>query len=183
MPRVANLIPDHEKGDDADLDSEKICLHLPSDFTAEDRQRLDIKSLTTIELKLRKAEANDALKELRTQLNFMLGLEVQKGKVRYTKNLTRATRITQEAGKARDVIADTYRSARRAIISLGGDGEKEFPSLSAQDMKVKSMKGGRAPDQQGKVTDSWIYKRATLLTGDAKAQEKWDKEGAHFFID
>jgi hypothetical protein len=172
--RVSDQEPPTE--DNNDLETEKICLHLPSDFSAHERRRLNLMSLASIELKLRKGEANDALQDLRSQLNFILGLEVQKRGIRYTRNLTRAAKIIQDAGRARDAVADSYRAARAAIIALGGDGE-EYPALSAQDLRMKSIKGGRDPNQKGKETEGWVFKKVARLAGCAKTQEEWDKEG------
>ena len=145
MPQVADLVASQESGEELEIETEKMSLHLPSDFTVEERQNLQIpNSIAIVELKLRKAEANDALKHLRTHINFVQGLQRQKGKVRYTKNLTRAVRIIHDAGKARDSVADTYRTARLAIIALGGDGKKEFPVLLEKDLRPKSIVSARA---------------------------------------
>ena len=182
MPSITDIIPNRVDEGNNELASETISLYLPSDFSPEDRRHLGLNSIATVELKLRKAEANDAIQELRTQINFNLGLEAQKKKVRYTKNLTRAAKIIQDAGRARDAVAESYRAARQAIVSLGGDGKDEFPTLSAQDLNVKSIKGGRDSSRKGKTTDSWIYKKVARLAGDAKTQDEWDKEGEPFII-
>jgi hypothetical protein len=177
VPAVKDSDGDPPTEDSDELETEKICLHLPSYFSAHERRRLNLTSLASIELKLRKGEANDALQDLRTQINFILGLEVQKRGIRYTKNLTRAAKIMQDAGRARDAIADSYRAARAAIVALGGDGVVEYPSLSAQDMRIKSIKGGRDPNQKGKETEGWVFKKVARLAGCTKTQEEWDKEG------
>jgi hypothetical protein len=174
---LKDSVDDPQTEDNDELETEKMCLYLPSDFSADERRRLNLTSLASIELKLRKGEANDALQDLRTQINFILGLEVQKRGVRYTNNLTRAAKIMQDAGRARDMVADSYRAARAAIIALGGDGVVEYPSLSAQDMRIKSIKGSRDPNQKGKETEGWVFKKVARLAGCAKTQEEWDKEG------
>src|SRR5262245_42213976 len=88
MPDVSSFFKDNDAALDNDVETEKICLYLPSDFSQDDRCHLNLSKLTGLELKLRKAEANDALHELQVQINFNLSLEVQKRRVRYTKNLT-----------------------------------------------------------------------------------------------
>ena len=61
MPSVAELDSEQLPADNAEIESKKISLQLPSNFSANERQSLGITTFAVIELKLRKAEANDAL--------------------------------------------------------------------------------------------------------------------------
>jgi hypothetical protein len=80
MPRAVEIIPDSEDEIGHNLESENLCLHLPSDFSFDNWQRLCVVALAATELKLWKGEANNSIQQLRTQINFKLGLDEQKKK-------------------------------------------------------------------------------------------------------
>ena len=107
---------------------ESTCLYLPSDLSQDDRNRLGFVALAQTELELRKGDANDAIRMLRTQINLKNSLESQKRThSRGTKDNTRSSKIVQDVGREIKFLATTYRSARKAIVALGGDGVKAYP--------------------------------------------------------
>ena len=106
---------------DSGEEPERLSLHLPSAFSPQERCALSLTHIANIELELRKGEENDAVRDLRTQVNYKVGLEGQKWKhVRQTLDTTRAAKIIRDAVKARDAAAARYSSAREAIVALGG---------------------------------------------------------------
>jgi hypothetical protein len=132
--------------------------------------------MASLELELRKGEANDAVRDLQTHINFKLGLQAEKRKhARYTLDTTRAAKIIRDAEKGRDAAAETYRAAREAIISLGGDGEKEYPTLSEQDLVAKSIANGSVLGG-GKVTESWLFSEGAPVNGSKKQVSEWEEE-------
>jgi hypothetical protein len=156
---------------------EHLSLHLPSDFTPDERRNFGLAKIARVELSLRKGEANDALRELRKQINFKLGLiDGKKRHAKYTNDMTRAAKIVRDANRARDAAASMYRDARKAIVSLGGDGEKEFPLLKDQDMYAKQMSNG-SDLGGGKTIEGWIFSDGPRLTKDEKELEEWEVEG------
>ena len=176
MPKVAEIVSASEDEMDCDLDSENLCLHMPSDFLPAEQEQLDICSIAATELQLRKGEANDAIQRLRIQINYRLGLIEQSKDAQYTKGRTRAAKLLQDARRAVDAAADEYRSARKAIIALGGDGKKEYQELTSEDLNAKTISGGRPKDHSGKEMDSWIYCRVVALAGSAENETEWERD-------
>ena len=178
MPGLSDVLSkERDNADDScDIESENVRLYLPSEFTREERTRYKLDSMAQVELELRKGEANDAIQDLRLQINFRTALEGQKVHVKYTKGNTRAAKIIQDASKAKNAAANAYRLAREAIISLGGNGINDYKDLEDAHLETKSVNEPRDPNQKGKVTDSWIYTKVTELSGSAADQAEWDKD-------
>jgi hypothetical protein len=136
--RVLSRITDNQASQ-----PELLPLYLPSDFTLDEQRELGLVKIAHVELNLRKGEANDALRELRKQINFKLGLmDGKKRHAKYTNDMTQAAKIVRDANRARDAAARMYCDARKAIVLLGGDGKKEYPLLKDQDMYTKQMLTG-----------------------------------------
>lgn len=182
MPEVAEIIPEGENKVGDDLESKRLCLRLPSDFSHDDWRRLWLEALVTTELELRKGEANDAIQTLRSQINFKLGLEEQKKKAKYTKSLTRVSKLLQDAQHSLDAVADKYCAARKAIIALGGDGGHKYKELLNEDIDVKDIKGGHDKKHTGKLTNRWISKKVVSLAGSTQNDTKWEKDSKCFLI-
>ena len=114
--------------------------------------------------------------KLRSQINFKLGLESEKKRrTKFTKDTTRAAKILQDAEKEKKAIANVYRTARLAIVALGGDGERQYPPLTQKDLEPKSVRTGTDPGKS-KETDSWIFADGRALTSDNTSVEEWDLE-------
>jgi hypothetical protein len=69
-----------------------------------------------------------------------------------------------------------YRTSRKAIVSLGGDGESEYKDLSVEDIDIKSIGGGRDKRRTGKLTDGWIFKKVISLAGGSRNDTKWEND-------
>ena len=172
MPSTIDSIP--VDGPEEEQEPEDICLYLPSDFTPSERQKFQLNDIACVELELQKGEANDTVCDLHTQINFKLGLESQKRwHMKFTKDITQAAKIIQDAENEKISIATVYRSARDAIVALGGDGVEQYPPLTAKDLAAKSVRAG-TDHGKGKQTDSWVFTDSQVLTGDSISLQEWD---------
>ena len=175
MPKAIEHIT-NTTSQDGDLLPEQRKLYLLSDFTPAERQQLSMCTLAQVELNLRKGEANDAIRQIRKQINYKLGLLEGKMKhVRHSSDNTRATKILRDVDKARNAAATTYRAARIVIISLGGDSVKEYPELRDQDMYIKSQLKGSVLGG-GKIFEGWIVNDGPRVLTDKNDLEEWEVE-------
>ena len=176
MPHVVLAVSDVQP--DEDQEPEDICLFVPSDFMEPERQLYHLEEIARIELDLRMGEANDTIKELRTQINFKLGLQSKKKRqTKFTKDITRATKIVHDAEREIQALATAYRLTREAIVVLGGDGENQYPPLTQKDLDAKTIRTGTTPGKS-KETKSWVFMGARALVGDSVSAEEWDLDGA-----
>ena len=172
MPGAMDSIPvDSPK---EEQEPEDICLYLPSDFTPSEHQEFQLNDIACVELELQKGEANDAIYNLCIQINFKLGLESQKRQhTKFTKDITQAAKIIQDAENEKISIATVYQSMWDAIIALGGDDVEQYPPLTAKDLAAKSVWAG-TDYGKGKQTDSWVFANSQILTGDSISLQEWD---------
>ena len=176
MPHVVLAVSDVQP--DEDQEPEDICLFVPSDFTEPERQLYHLEEIARVELDLRMGEANDTIKELHTQINFKLGLQSEKKRrTKFTKDITRATKIVRDAEREIQALATAYRLTREAIVALGGDGKNQYPPLTQKDLDAKTIRTGTAPGKS-KETESWVFMGARALVGDSVSAEEWDLDGA-----
>ncbi|KAJ7131849.1 hypothetical protein C8R43DRAFT_956812 [Mycena crocata] len=126
---------------------EKERLYLPSDFTLEERQQLDLGRAAQHEMQLREGQAYDAI--LRVQsitktLSAMYSSQVKQD--RQQKQNTKSTTRREDTELRRDMQIDRYNAARAAMIALrsGEDDPADiFPVMTVGDTYMKSTMDGR----------------------------------------
>ena len=79
MPSVASLIAENESMRE---DVENIDLLLPSSFSSEDREHLQLANMAQLEYHLHEGEAHDTLDNLRISLRFLAVIDHKKGRER-----------------------------------------------------------------------------------------------------
>ncbi|KAJ6479795.1 hypothetical protein C8R45DRAFT_1101241 [Mycena sanguinolenta] len=105
------------------------CLYLPSDFTAAERQHLDLGWLGAEEARWREGEVFDTLRALQHVVKAVTALRNRK-----TKNERQQKQNTRTGDQIRDVLTrqshhmESYDASRTAIISL--NGFSDFPVLT-----------------------------------------------------
>lgn len=142
--------------------AENIPLFLPSSFPSHIQSLPEIKRVCDVEKRLRLAQAEDALVEIRRQRRIVQGLWQFKrinvsgtGNRPNTRMLTLYKRIVQKIERA----AQKYRTARRALLVLDPDGVwKE----SLKELKREDLRGpGKDPEDtkttNGRFEPSWIW--------------------------
>ena len=140
MPAALALLSDDDK---ANLDVEQvegIRLGLPSDFKAVHRERVCDEKLTHLESRLRTAQCNDALEDLRNKLHGLAHLYQHKKKnVRHQGANTRSrTYISKQEGYKNRAV-EKYRHARRALLALVGPGDWELRLQVLHDDDIRHM--------------------------------------------
>ncbi|KAJ8090969.1 hypothetical protein PM082_024893 [Marasmius tenuissimus] len=144
---------------------EDISLHLPSNFSSQDRQRFGLEDLASIELELREGECNDAVIHLCDTINYKIVMrDTQRRDAQGVTQNTRSVRWLNSVEAKRD--------ARVAILSLLDLSESpDHPPLKDEDTYAKNS---LAPRELGdeKHIDSWVWRYGQLkgLDDDGKAQ-------------
>ncbi|KAJ2913710.1 hypothetical protein MD484_g6700, partial [Candolleomyces efflorescens] len=147
---------------------EKEALHLPSDFSPQERKELGLSDLSHFELKLREGQANAAITGIcncLTHENLLVGF--QRKHSRGVKQNTRSHKIINRIRAKRNGYAACYRHARLRLLALSNLGSKDskrldgFPELKNDDMYQKNAADVRVLGE-GKETDSWIWSYGNL---------------------
>jgi hypothetical protein len=125
--------------------------------------------LAVCEWELRKVQADEALASIRDALSAQYS--VKQGKIAYgqgVKAVTTSTHKIEESRRLAEFHADTYRTARVAMISLSShlgshvtDPDKFikfFPPLFATDIRPLPSAELQAGEGRKKVELSWIWK-------------------------
>ena len=148
----------------SDLDShtvelaETTPLHLPSSLSQNLRQ--SISNVCERERRLREAQADDALSEIRRQRRIIKGLwQFKKMNVAGTGNKpnTRMQTLYKRFNNKTLRYAERYRAARRALVTLDPSGlwSERLRQLNAEDIRGP----GRDDDtsSNGRFEQSWIW--------------------------
>lgn len=137
--------------------------------------------LQTIELKLREAQAHDALRDLRRHLLFTSHLWGSKRRfTRGQRPSTRARTLIQRTQRKSDAAADKYRVSYKALVVLGGilreaDWQKSLRPLASDD--VRGISEGLLRDSEGRRTLSWIW---TIVGIGEQVDKQLDDGGLEF---
>ena len=124
--------------EEPEVTPEKVVLHLPSNFTLQQRKEYGLQELGSMEYELREGQANDSLERLREclaekSLRFRKEVRPAKGQKRTTRAWDSVHRVDDQIRQA--VV--TYRTARWAIGMLGGAAALErFQEIKKSDLKM-----------------------------------------------
>ena len=174
LPQLMTFLVDHTLSNDDLDDIENHKLWLPSDFDMVKCIELNLQKAVSIELELRKGEAYDALREVRASISHVAALvDKKRVHVRGTKNTTRAVSVIHTATEHRDLVAEEYNLARRAIISLDESYETDFRVITPTNLTVKPINSATAFNS-GKNTDAWVW---TVGIRSDESTSAWEDEG------
>jgi len=164
-PHVASLLPlDAADSDSYYCNPESIPLYFPSSLPPEIRQCPELKEIHDVEQRLREAQANDALADVRRLRRVVQGLWQFKklnvsgtGNRANTRTLDSYSRIQTKLQRA----ANRYNMAHSALIALDPNGQwkEQFKELKPSDIRGP----GRNPDNpedgnsNGRFEPSWIW--------------------------
>ncbi|KAH8105040.1 hypothetical protein DFH11DRAFT_1518992 [Phellopilus nigrolimitatus] len=148
-----------------------IPLNLPSSLSADIRHSVCVPNLAEKELRLRVAQAEDALSSLRRHLR--IGVTVFDFKSMQTagtgtKPNTRMRSLITKYKVKTDRAADRYRTARLAVLSLDPDNEEwriRLPVLNTTDVRPPKRNPEETPSE-GRWRMSWIWKSAQTQSGE-----------------
>lgn len=158
---AANLTLD-ENGVPRTENAENVPLYLPSSLPADVVRTEEMKRICNMELRLRKASANDALFEIRRGRRNVTKLWKHKkanvsgtGNRPNTRMLTMYTRLDNKINRA----ADKYRRARKAIQALQPDDPwlNEFQELRREDIRGPGIDPDDTKTSKGRFEESWIW--------------------------
>ncbi|TCD59923.1 hypothetical protein EIP91_011184 [Steccherinum ochraceum] len=150
--------------------AEDLPLYLPSGLPSHLRASALVKPLLTKERKLRLAQAEDALAEIR-RLRCVISTISQFRRVNVTPGQRTATRIRSYYDKFQTRIkynASRYRAARKVLLELDPDGEWQQTLLILRDADIRGP--GHLPDDEieeseGQREVSWIWCLKGVNTG------------------
>ena len=157
VPLALSLIADSSITEDDIPSIEDMTLQLPSDINPRDRDRVGLQALASVELSIRKGEAFNAIREVRSLVTHLAALYQQRRvHIKGVQNMTRAMGIINTATRHRNEAVEDYNHARRSILSLDPTLDKQFPELSYAHLKLKSIEKGVYLGT-GREQDSWIW--------------------------
>ncbi|KAH8108919.1 hypothetical protein DFH11DRAFT_1516183, partial [Phellopilus nigrolimitatus] len=199
MPTVASLLSSGEPPHDpsltaASIDSVPIIdpfvppLLLPSSLPISIRQTLTPRlNLTAKETRLRAAQAEDALAELRRLLKIRAtSIQFKKVNMVGQRAQTRVRSVLTLFQDKIDRVANRYRAAQAALVSLGPEEkqwDKLFPMLNANDVRGPGKESDDAPhhkkkkatanakESEGRRVLSWIWTSETASKDDCSDDE------------
>jgi hypothetical protein len=156
-------------------------LYLPSDFSASERQRLDLVTLAAEEARWREGEIFDILRKLQNVVKAISALGYRKGKNdRQQKQNSRAGDHIRDGISRQNHHMESYQAVRAAIISL--QGSSNFPPLTEADLFMKSVQQKRRVGDS-KRTDGLLFRAKALNSagsydqdGDATMNSSTDEE-------
>jgi hypothetical protein len=162
MPGLLHLLDDADNDSRLDTHPELFKLILPSQLSADDRQFWCLPGLSTLEVRFRYAQADDALAEIRRLRRLFQGLSDQNKKhINSTQHTITRAKGTFERYKARIArFASSYRHARRALAALDPNGEIVSWTSRFLELKDADIRGpGREDDEpsEGRIVSSWIW--------------------------
>ncbi|EAU86991.2 hypothetical protein CC1G_08462 [Coprinopsis cinerea okayama7 len=180
-PCVAPLLPGITAGEDSEgaevIKPEDIPLYLPSDLTPTLHQT--IPAMTEKERRLREAQADDALSEIRLGRRILTGLTQFKklhlagaGNKPNTRVRSLYNRIQAKISKA----ANRYRRARDALVTINPTGEwtHRLKPLNPGDIRGP---GRESHESSSRFIPSWIWQvpRVRREGDDTLAEEELDE--------
>lgn len=165
-PHAANLVAESTAVDENGLPrlemAENFPLFLPSSFPAHIRSLSEMAQVCEMEKKLRYAQAEDALVEIRRQRRIVQGLWQFKrinvsgtGNRPNTRMLTSYNRINHKIERA----AQKYRTARSALLALDPTGtwKDRFRDLRREDIRGPGKDSNDTTTTNGRFEPSWIW--------------------------
>jgi hypothetical protein len=172
MPGVLALRGTPERLESESLHPENLSLHLPSGFPASHTLS---SGLVDMEKRLRLAQAEDALSELRRLLRVTLGLwdykfsQLGPSQRANTRARSMIARFEDKIGQC----VERYRAAWSALGKLDPTGSWMGRFLELKAEHVKGPGRGRDEESEGRREVSWIWMmRAENQDGNMKADEE-----------
>lgn len=170
-------LTEHPDGDESLSEelAESIPLHLPSSLPQRHKQLPELASVLENERRLRIAQADDALAEIRRQRRIISGLwQFKKLNVDGTGNrtCTRMRALYNRFSLRTRRHAECYRAARSSLLLLDPDGDWQ---LRLRDLRDKDIRGPGKDDTgsgNGRYEPSWIW----LVTRVPSAPDMGDSE-------
>ena len=178
-PHVASLLPlllgDAADGGGHHPNPESMPLYFPSSLPPEIRERPELKDICKVEHRLREAQANDALSEVRRLRRVIQGLwQFKKLNVSGTGNRPNTRMLDSHSRFETKLqrVVNRYNIAYTALLALDSDGcwKERFKELKPSDVRGP----GRNPDNpedakksNGRFEPSWIW----LVTRSPKEME------------
>ncbi|KAG7086172.1 hypothetical protein E1B28_002131 [Marasmius oreades] len=183
MPQVESFVSAQlDRNNDISIETQ--CLYLPSDFSQQERKKLSLDLLSSIELKLREGECNDAIVGLCDAINYKTVMrENQRANSHGVIQNTRSVKWLKTAEVKKQLHATHYRASRLAILGLLGiDDSPDYPVLKDEDMYAKNPTVARELGD-GKRVDAWIWRYGQLkgLGTKAKADFLTEMERVQWF--
>jgi hypothetical protein len=188
IPHVASLLPlvqdDTSNGGGNYSNPESIPLYLPSSLPPEIRQRPELKEIHEAERRLREAQADDALADVRRLRRVIQGLwQFKKLNVSGTGNRhnTRMLHSYNRFDNKLQLAANRYRVAYTALMRLDPNG---LWKDRLKELKPSDLRGpGRDPDNpedgksNGRFEPSWIWlvTRLPQEKGDNQTEEEFNQ--------
>ncbi|OSC98309.1 hypothetical protein PYCCODRAFT_1375432 [Trametes coccinea BRFM310] len=158
---------------------------LPSAYDASILRALCMREVVGFESEIRRAQARDALDDVRTAI---IGREAYKIKKIHLSSKTYATRATNHIRSMEDGVreaANRYRRARTALLALGMDeADPEFRVLRKEDTVKYSLDGQHKTLGESSESKPWIWERFTFsdTQGDGQYQAFFeDARRVHWF--
>ncbi|KAI0692086.1 hypothetical protein BC835DRAFT_1307278 [Cytidiella melzeri] len=149
-------------------DLQTIRIHLPSSYPEDIRAHPAMKEAVELEIAMRRADADDALDQVRAYLASTYGLHrhLKKSTTQQTKLRSRAP--AQRLQSAVYAAANVYRRARVAMISLGmAESDNVYRPLKNAHLKafVVHEQNRRLGDSR-KLAQSWIWGSLSFVDND-----------------
>ncbi|KAI9062143.1 hypothetical protein FKP32DRAFT_1574418 [Trametes sanguinea] len=144
-----------------------------------------MREVASFEMEIRRAQARDALDEVRTAI---IGREAYKIKKVHLSGKAYTTRATNHIRNMEDGVrkaANRYRRARIALLALGMDqADPEFRPLRKEDMVKYSLDAQHRTLGESKESKPWIWERFSFADtqGDGQYQAFFDEaQRVHWF--
>jgi len=163
MPGLSHLLDDTEEDSRFSTRPELFKLMLPSQLSPDERTSWCLPGLSTLEARLRYAQADDALAEICRLRQLFQGLSDQTRKHITNTQSTGRTRSQGTFDRYKAQIsrsAAMYRTARRALIALNPKDEIVKWSARFLELNDADIRGpGRELDEpsDGHTVSSWIW--------------------------
>ncbi|KLO04935.1 hypothetical protein SCHPADRAFT_840007, partial [Schizopora paradoxa] len=164
---------DSDSGSESDDDSFgcrvwEIELRLPSSLSVPDRTRYCVPGLVDKEHRLRLAQAEDALVELRRAIRTVTALELHKSRQTAGTGVAANTRMLSLIARhkrKRSRVADRYRAAREALLTLEPDGAWQARLLQLNEEHIRPPHPDPGTTGQGTFETSWIWLTGGVIAG------------------
>ena len=161
---------------------EEAQLLLPSAFTAELRHSLGLTQLATIEYELREGQAHDALQSLQQVIQeFNYNLLDKKNNVHGIAATLRAELFLCVFTSDKKIAAETYRRARKALLSLGlSETDSHWRELRDDELWGKNVSTVRSMGDS-KRRDPWFWQVVAPRGLSQEKEKEWSLDSMWFF--
>ena len=160
-------------------------LHLPSQVK-RDVHVPQYRSLQDIELRLRRAQANDTLDQLKRHLRARARLlSVKKHDVTGQKRNTRSWGYINTVQSRINADVSRYRAAYSALSILDSDNTSDWQRTlkPLADGDVREMKDGLPGETEGRRSLSWIWKTSGWSGVDDDDEDEQEGKSLHLSLD